>query len=209
MHSHNSYSAEMRPIAEVIPYERNPRVIPESAVLKVAASIREFGWRQPIVVDEAGVIIVGHTRLKAAQHLGLESVPVHIASGLSAKQVKAYRLADNRVGEETSWDLPALAIELDDLGDFDLDLGEIGLDFAGFDDFGDQSANGDEPKVSLMERFGIAPFSVLNARDGWWQDRKRAWLAIGIESELGRGANAIGFSETVLSATTPKKRGKR
>ncbi len=209
MQSHNSYSAEMRPIGEVIPYERNPRVIPESAILKVAASIREFGWRQPIVVDDAGVIIVGHTRRLAAQHLGLDSVPVHVASGLSPKQVKAYRLADNRVGEDTSWDLPTLSMELEELDGIDLDLSELGLDFDGLDDLGGDAGDGAEPKVSLMDRFGIAPFSVLNARDGWWQDRKRAWLAIGIDSELGRGANALGFSETVIAAAAPKKRGKR
>lgn len=211
MQSHNSYSAEMRPISEVIPYERNPRVIPESAVLKVAASIREFGWRQPIVVDEGNVIIVGHTRLLAAKHLGLKQVPVHVAIGLTPAKVKAYRLADNRVGEDTSWDLPALSLELDDLSDIDFDLGDLGLDFDGLNGLGDDPAgDDDEPKVSLMDRFGIAPFSVMNARDGWWQDRKRAWLAIGIESELGRGANALGFSNTVLDATTPKqKRGVR
>ncbi|CAM5657891.1 hypothetical protein MAUB1S_11450 [Mycolicibacterium aubagnense] len=206
MQSHNSYAAEMRPIDEVIPYERNPRVIPESAVLKVAASIREFGWRQPIVVDDAGVILVGHTRRLAALHLGLTMVPVHVAVGLSPAKAKAYRLADNRVGEETSWDLSTLELELDELGGVDFDLDELGLDAAllsGLDLDVDEAAQR-VPNVSLMDRFGVAPFTVLNARDGWWQDRKRAWLAIGIESELGRGENALRFSKTVLAATAPK-----
>jgi len=155
MQSHNSYSAEMRPIDEVIPYERNPRVIPESAVLKVAASIREFGWRQPIVVDAAGVIIVGHTRLKAAQHLGLEFVPVHVADGLTSKQVKAYRLADNRVGEETSWDLPALSLELDDLADLDMDLGELGLDPESLGLLGGEDDDASIPADRYSEQYGV------------------------------------------------------
>ncbi len=83
---------------------QKPSREPEQAVAAVAASIREFGFRQPIVVDEAGVIIVGHTRWKAAQLLELKVVPVHVATGLSKAQVKAYRLADNKTGELADWD---------------------------------------------------------------------------------------------------------
>src|SRR5690606_321781 len=98
----------LTPIERVIPYARNPRNN-KAAVAKVAASIREFGWRQPIVVDSNMVVIVGHTRLLAAQQLGLENVPVHIAEGLTEAQVKAYRLADNRTHEEAEWDSELLA----------------------------------------------------------------------------------------------------
>jgi hypothetical protein len=110
-------------IAKVIPYARNPRKNAE-AVAKVAASIKEFGWRQPIVVDEKGVIIAGHTRLLAAQRLGLAEVPVHVATGLSPAQVKAYRLMDNRSGQEAEWDENLLSLEFADLKEmkFDLDL---------------------------------------------------------------------------------------
>lgn len=108
---------------KVIPYARNPRHNAQ-AVAKLAASIKEFGFRQPIVVDSAMVIIVGHTRLLAAQQLGLTEVPVHIAEGLSSAQVKAYRLADNRVAEEATWDDDLLTIELGELSEegFSLDL---------------------------------------------------------------------------------------
>lgn len=117
-------------VERVKPYDRNPRRIPQSAVDKVAASIRTFGWRQPIVVDKRGVIIAGHTRALAAQALGLSHVPVHVANSMTAKQARAYRLADNRVGEESSWDLDALAIELTDFaGDADV-LDAIGFDNA-------------------------------------------------------------------------------
>ena len=114
---------ELRDIETIKPYEQNPR-INDQAVDAVATSIREFGFRQPIVVDEASVIIVGHTRWKAAKKLGLKKVPVHVATGLSPAQVKAYRLADNKSAEFAEWDMELLPIELVDLQtmDFDLDL---------------------------------------------------------------------------------------
>src|SRR5437764_12516784 len=101
----------MRPLASIQPYQRNPRVN-DPAVAAVAASIRQFGFRQPIVVDEAGVIIVGHTRYKAALKLGLEEVPVHVAVGLSPAQARAYRLADNQTATLSSWDDDKLPLEL-------------------------------------------------------------------------------------------------
>jgi ParB-like chromosome segregation protein Spo0J len=115
---------EIWPIENVIPYARNPRIIPQSAVNKVATSIRQFGFRQPIVVDQKGVIIVGHVRLLAAQQLELTNVPVHVAIELTAAQVNAYRLADNRTNQEASWDMEALTLELTNLKleEFDLDL---------------------------------------------------------------------------------------
>jgi ParB-like chromosome segregation protein Spo0J len=105
----------------IIPYARNPRKN-DGAVDKVAASIKEFGWRSPIVVDEEMVILAGHTRYKAAKKLGLTEAPVHIAEGLTEAQKKAYRIADNRVAEEAEWDSDLLKIELEDLGDFNLEL---------------------------------------------------------------------------------------
>lgn len=89
---------EIRPLADITPYEKNPR-INDGAVDAVAASLREFGFRQPIVVDEAGVIVCGHTRWKAAQKLGLEKAPVHVAKELTPEQVRAYRIADNKSAE--------------------------------------------------------------------------------------------------------------
>ncbi len=99
---------------EIRPYEKNPRRN-DDAVDYVANSIREFGWKQPIVIDKNGVIIVGHTRYKAAQQLGLDRVPCLVAEDLSPEQVKAYRLADNKVGEIAEWDFKALEEELDSL----------------------------------------------------------------------------------------------
>ena len=112
------------------PFARNARVCPESAIAKVAASVTEFGWRQPIVVDEAGVILAGHTRLLAAQRLGLAEVPAHVATGLSCAQAKAYRLMDNRAQQETSWDEGLLGLELAELAGLEIDL-----DLSGFEPF--------------------------------------------------------------------------
>ena len=114
---------EERPISSIRPYPGNPR-LNDAAVDAVAASIREFGFRQPIVVDEQGVIIVGHTRYLAAIKLGLETVPVHVAVGLSPAQAKAYRIADNQTATLSQWDNDRLPIELAELQEmgFDMDL---------------------------------------------------------------------------------------
>src|SRR5262245_21752432 len=110
-------------LSDVKPYAGNPR-LNEGAVTAVATSIREFGFRQPIVVDRHGVIVVGHTRYRAAQQLGLERVPVHVARDLSPAQLKAYRIADNKTSDLSDWDFDLLPLELNDLkqADFDLSL---------------------------------------------------------------------------------------
>jgi DNA modification methylase len=117
---------EMRPIASIRPYANNPR-LNDAAVDAVAASIKEFGWRQPIVVDEHGVIVAGHTRYKAALKLGLEAVPVHVAAGLSDAQLKAYRLADNQTAQLSGWDEDKLPVELLGLQEMGFDLNLTGF----------------------------------------------------------------------------------
>jgi ParB-like chromosome segregation protein Spo0J len=118
---------EMRPITSIKPYDQNPRHN-DAAVDAVAASIREFGFRQPIVVDEDGVIIVGHTRYKAALKLGLETVPVHVAKGLTPEQIKALRIADNKTAALSDWNYELLPIELAQLRGMHYDLGLLGFD---------------------------------------------------------------------------------
>ena len=118
---------EQWPIERVKPYENNPRVN-DGAVDAVATSIREFGFRQPIVVDTEGVIICGHTRYKAALKLGLEKVPIHVAKDLTPEQIKAYRIADNKSAELADWDYDLLPIELAELNDMDFDLDLLGFD---------------------------------------------------------------------------------
>jgi DNA modification methylase len=122
-----TFDVELRPIDAIRPYPGNPR-INDDAVDAVATSLGEFGFRQPIVVDAEGVIIVGHTRWKAAKKLGLARVPVHVATDLTAEQVRAYRLADNKTGELADWDFDLLPIELKELQQADYDLSLLGFD---------------------------------------------------------------------------------
>ena len=118
---------ETWPIDRPKPYENNPR-LNDDAVESVARSIREFGFRQPIVVDEDGVVIIGHTRLKAAKKLGLTEVPVHVARELSPEKIKALRIADNKTAEIAEWNLELLPIELSELQGMDFDLDLLGFD---------------------------------------------------------------------------------
>ena len=115
------------PIAQVLPYQRNARKIPQSAIDKVAASIEAFGWRQPICVDIKGVILCGHTRWLAAKKLGHTHVPVHVAENLTPAQAKAYRLMDNRSHQESDWDFDKLGPEMLELKGLDFDLSLTGF----------------------------------------------------------------------------------
>jgi DNA modification methylase len=151
---------ELRPIGTIRPYPNNPR-INEQAVDAVAASIREFGFRQPIVIDEKGVIVVGHTRYKAALKLSLETVPVHVAKGLTPAQLKAYRIADNQSATLSQWNEDLLPLELSELQQMDFDLNLTGFsadellrlldspDQAGLTDPDDIPEPPDEPKTKL------------------------------------------------------------
>lgn len=104
----------IKKLNEIKPYENNPRMN-EDAIDKVAQSIKEFGFKVPLVIDKNGVIITGHTRYKASQQLGLKEVPCIIADDLTEKQVKAYRIADNKVSDYSIWDNKLLLDELEDI----------------------------------------------------------------------------------------------
>jgi site-specific DNA-methyltransferase (adenine-specific) len=115
----NNMNIVNKKITDIKPYEKNPRKNDE-AVKYVAASIKEFGFKVPIVIDKNGIIVAGHTRWKAAKKLGLDEVPCIIADDLTDEQIKAFRLADNKVSEKAEWDFDLLNSELDDLFDFDM-----------------------------------------------------------------------------------------
>lgn len=114
-------------LQELRAYENNPRNN-DGAVAAVAASIREFGFKVPIVIDAAGVIIAGHTRAKAAEQLGLQVVPCIVADDLSDEQIKAFRLADNKVGELASWDFAKLDAEMEQLQEMGFDMAAFGFE---------------------------------------------------------------------------------
>lgn len=114
---------EYKNVNDIIPYENNPRII-EKAVDTVAKSIKEFGFKNPIILDKDNVIVAGHTRLRAAEKIGIEKVPVIYADDLTEEQVKAFRLADNKVSEFSEWDFEKLEEELNDL---DMDMSDFGF----------------------------------------------------------------------------------
>lgn len=198
---------EERQIEHLVPYVRNARTHSEEQVAQIAASIAEFGFTNPLLIGADDVIIAGHGRLMAAKQLGMKEVPVIVLDHLSEAQRRALVLADNQIAENAGWDEELLRAELAALKGEDFDIGLIGFDEdeltrimdaidtggtsspAGEGGGGSQSPSGPPPASSkLADRFGIPPFTVLDARKGWWQDRKRAWLALGLQSELGRGA---------------------
>ena len=131
----------------LIPYANNPR-LNDNAVDAVAASIKELGFKVPIVVDGENVIIDGHTRLKAAHKPGLKQVPVIVADDLTPEQVKAFRLADNKTGELAQWDMAKPGIELEGIDE--IDMGEFGfdIDFGGID-LSDMNIEGDDYEQEL------------------------------------------------------------
>lgn len=114
-------------ISKIIPYEKNAR-INDAAVEKIAVSLKTYGWQQPIVVDNAGIIIAGHTRHKAALKLGYKKCPVHVASKLSKKQIIAYRIADNKTSEFATWDEDILLEEIKKLDGADFDISLTGFE---------------------------------------------------------------------------------
>lgn len=205
-----SLEIELRKLDDLIPYVRNARTHTDDQIAQIAGSIAEFGFTNPILVGEDDVIIAGHGRLMAARRLGLSEVPVIVLDHLSEAQRRALVIADNRIAENAGWDEEMLRAELAALREDEFDLDLIGFDefeleelFDGLGEFGQASGAdmdaGDsqapqpgspasDSSTTLAERFGVPPFSILDARKGWWQDRKRGWINLGIRSELGRGA---------------------
>lgn len=141
-------------IEELIDYENNPRHN-EAAIGKVAASIEAFGFKVPIVIDKDNVIIAGHTRRKAAERLGLQTVPCIIADDLTEEQVKAFRLADNKTSEFAEWDFEKLNEELAELRDMDFDMSGFGfvstpsVDWDNVDDLSEDAY--EEPKKEMLQ----------------------------------------------------------
>ena len=145
--------SEIVPIGEIRPYKNNPRRN-DGAVDAVAASIKNFDFNQPIVVDKNGVIIVGHTRYKAAQKLGMTEVPIIRADDLTEEQAKAYRLADNKTAELADWDFAKLDEELAEL---DFDMSEFGFDTDSIDFDSEVAPKSESEYVEKEEQLVVCP----------------------------------------------------
>ncbi len=192
-------NVEYRPPAEIKPYDKNPR-INDAAVDAVAESIRRFGFRQPIVVDEAGVIVCGHTRWKAAQKLGLAEVPVHVARDLTPEQIRAYRIADNKTAELAEWNLDLLPIELAELKDAGIDWSLLGFDQDELAKLMD-AANGVKEGLTDPDEVPEPPDEAITQRGDLWILRN----ADGVEHRLLCGDSASAADVDVLLAVAPAK----
>lgn len=140
----------MKRLEDLVPYENNPRVIPEEAVNAVAESIQTFGFKNPILIDRDNVIVAGHTRRLASLKLGLELVPCVVCDDLTPQQIKALRLADNKTNEFSNWDLGELDLELSDLADMEME--RFGFELIGDDGMAEEFslADGDRLPVQTM-----------------------------------------------------------
>lgn len=202
-------------VDEITAYSRNAKKHPAEQVEHIANSIREFGFRQPLVIDRDGVLVIGHGRLLAAKKLGLETVPCVRADDLTDEQIKALRLADNKTNE-SPWDFSALEEELAELDEM-FEMADFGFidDVPGYDasgiDSGEEGDSADseneierngEAKGSLAERYLVPPFSVIYANKPDWLARKRAWVAKGLHSEIGRGGDLLTIQGAIQRQTS-------
>ncbi len=172
----------------------NVRLHGDRNLKAIASSLKRFGQVEPLVVQKGtGRVIGGNARLQVFTNRGdteFEIVDVDVTDAEAAE----LGVALNRSGELAEWDEPKLGELLASIRD------DVGLDVAGFDEAElDRLIAGancdDPPRSSLVDQFGVPPFSVFDARQGYWQDRKRAWLALGLQSELGRGEQLLDSSE--------------
>lgn len=159
-------------VKELIPYEKNPRKN-DAAVPKVMQSIKEFGFKVPIVVDKNNVIVTGHTRFKAAMKLGMTKVPVLVADDLTPEQIKAFRLADNKVSEFAVWDYELLAGELGELDEM-FDMEELGfnLDMEELKEQWAEEEEAPEPKEKPERGYAICyelTFNNEQEQEEWYE----------------------------------------
>lgn len=181
-------------VKKINAYVNNSRTHTPEQINQVANSIKEFGFTNPILIDEQHNVIAGHARLEAAISLSMNEVPCIILHGLTELQKRAYLIADNQLALNAGWDLDILRAEIEalELNEFDIDL--LGFDEEFIKQFNEdiqEKLNEVGEKTSMSDKFLIPPFSVFNAREAWWQERKKKWLDYGIESEVGRSDNLI------------------
>lgn len=173
-------------IEELKAYEKNAKKHPEDQITKIAASIKEFGFNQPLVIDKDGEVIVGHGRLLAATKLGLKELPCIRATELTDPQIKAYRLADNKLNE-SGWDMREAVEELKELQTLGVDITLTGFDLIDLERY-----DPTEARKTLREQFIIPPMSIWDTRQGYWQDRKRQWKRYIGDSREGREKGLLG-----------------
>lgn len=196
----------LMPLDALKPWEDNPRINDEAAI-KLAGEIKRIGFRVPIVVTRDGIVRAGHTRLKAAQLAGLERIPAVIQDFENEEEAQSFSIADNRLAEEAKWDPVKLESIMERWqakhGSISAVTRLTGFTQTEIDGFRGINRNEGGTRNKLFEKFVVPPFTVLDARQGYWKKRKEAWLSLGIKSELGRNIEL----NTTVCATEWMKRG--
>lgn len=187
---------------ELIPYENNAKKHPREQIEQIKKSIEMFKNNDPIAIDENNVIIEGHGRLIALKELGYEEVDCIKLEHLTEDEKKAYRLVHNQLTMNSDWDEETLKQEL---AKIDINMLDFGIDETELDKLDSEETTEEKNNASLSERFVVPPLSVLDTRQGYWQDRKREWASLGIKSEVGREANLL----TALNNLSEKVQGTR
>lgn len=152
-------------VDELIPYQNNPRINKE-AVKYVSESIKNYGFRNPIILDKNDVIIAGHTRLESAKKLGFTQVPCIVADDLTEKQIKAFRLADNKVSEFSQWDNDLLNLELEELNNLDIDMSDFGFDL---DDLESDTEYKENERHRTNDTYNLDLIDLENFTNNFWQ----------------------------------------
>ena len=183
---------EYIPIGDIKPYENNAKLHPKEQIQQIKNSILEFGFNDPIAVWQDNEIIEGHGRHIAAQELGYKEVPIIRLDELTDEQRRAYMLVHNKLTMNSDFDIDILGIELDNI--LDIDMADFGFEL---EDITEQAEESE--RNSTLDRFIVPPFSILDTRKGYWQDRKRQWKALGIQSELGRDEGLLGEGLKILN----------
>ena len=199
----DSYDVELVHPDEVSPWKRNPRRN-DRAAKALADWLKRSIWTVPMLVDSEGVLVAGHTRLKAAFILGLKRVPI-IRLPVAGEEARRLALSDNRLGEIADWDeeeLDAILREIETHDGSTTDLNLMGWSDA---DLLSAHVGASKPKPTspLTERFVVPPLSILDTRQGYWSARRQLWMGLGIESELGRGSAKGGAAADGLLLHTP------
>lgn len=226
-----TFPVALRALADLSHDPRNARTHDDAQIEQIAASIIEFGFTAPVAADRDGIVRAGNGRLDAVALIygrggqikapdgtliPVGMIPAIDCSSWTEDQCRAYALADNRIALNAGWNQAVLDAEIAALAGMDFDLSLTGFDADEIEASMKRMAQGLEPEAetgsaiprgagSLSREFLIPPFSVLSAREGWWQERKKAWLALGIASEVGRGDNLLRFSDTLLEPDPDKR----
>lgn len=184
---------QTKDISYLRPDPNNARKHDARNIKAIAASLQRFGQRKPIVIQGDGTVVAGNGTVEAAKQLGWTQIACALVPWKwTPEEVKAYALADNRTAELAEWDATLLAEQLLELDAVGWDVSDLGFEPLHPPTDGEPFV--ESPALTLAERFLIPPFSIFDQRSGRWQTRKRAWINLGIESEIGRGESLLGFS---------------